>query len=131
MVNPFRKKGTAEEVFAGGRIIVTDFSKLKKGNYPQYTDMLFLNYDGKIYLDSEEEANEAIIMVLKMLVQYPKAELRKFEKERKRRYPDIKEVTDLKQLDGKDEDFMNALAMLLIPMEMQSREMQRTYYGII
>ncbi|MCM1026392.1 MAG: hypothetical protein NC432_08135 [Roseburia sp.] len=56
MVNLFKKKRIAEEVFAGGRIIVTDFSKLKKGNYPQYTDMLFLNYDGKIYLDSEEEA---------------------------------------------------------------------------
>ncbi|MCM1325239.1 MAG: hypothetical protein NC094_01315 [Bacteroidales bacterium] len=130
MVNFFKKKGV-EEVFAGGRVIVTDFGKLKKGNYPQYADMLFMNYDGKIYLDSMEGANEAVIMIFKMLVQYSKAELRKFEKERRKKYPDVKVATDLARFQGDDENFMNALAMLLIPVEIQSRETQRAYYGII
>lgn len=132
MVNPFKKKGN-EEVFAGGRVVVTDFRKLKRKNYPQYEKgvMLFLNYDGKIYLDSEEEANEAIILVLKILVQYPKTELRKWEKEQKRRYPDIKTVEDLEKLKGDNDKFMKALSMLLVPMEIKSREAQRAYYGIL
>ena len=132
MVKIFGKKKKAE-VFANGRIIVTDFSKLKKEEFPQYEngDMFFLHYDGKIYLDSEDEANEAIISVLKILVQYPKAELRKFEREQKRKYPNIKTAEDLEKLKGDNEGFMKALSMFLIPMEIKSRESQKAYYGII
>ena len=44
--------------------------------------MFFVHYNGKIYLDSKDKANEAIIMLLKMLVQYTRAELLKMEKEK-------------------------------------------------
>lgn len=130
MVDFLRKKEKGE-VFANGRIIVTDFKKLKKEDFPQYEkgDMFFVHYDGKIYLDSREEANEAIIMLLKMLIQYSRAELLKMEKERKRRYPNIKTAEDLEQLKGDNAEFMNALAMLIIPMEVKSREMEKAYYG--
>lgn len=128
----FLKKKRKEEVFAGGRIIVTNLKKLKKDDFPQYEndDMLFMNYDGKIYLDSENEANEAIVLALKALVQYPKAELQKWGKEQKRKYPDIKTVEDLEKLKGDNEAFMKALSMFLIPVEIRSRETQRAYYGI-
>lgn len=130
MVDLFRKKKN-EEIFANGRIIVTDFKKLKKEDFPQYEngDMFFVHYNGKIYLDSKDKANEAIIMLLKMLVQYTRAELLKMEKERKRRYPNIKTAEDLEQLKGDNAEFMNALAMLIIPMEIKSREIEKAYYG--
>lgn len=130
MVNLLRKKEKGE-VFANGRIIVTDFKKLKKEDFPQYEngDMFFVHYNGKIYLNSKDKANEAIIMLLKMLVPYSRAELLKFEKERKKRYPNIKTAEDLEQLKEDDEAFMNALAMLIIPMEIKSREMAKAYYG--
>lgn len=132
MVKIFDKKKKGE-VFANGRIIVTDFKKLKKEDFPQYEDgdMFFLHYDGNIYIDIADEANEAIISTLKILVQYPKAELRKFEREQKRRHPDIKTVEDLIKLKEDNEEFMKALAMFLIPMEIKSRESQRAYYGIL
>lgn len=132
MVKIFGKR-KKEEVFANGRIIVTDFSKLKKEEFPQYEngDMFFLHYDGKIYVDITDEANEAIISALKILVQYPKAELRKFEREQKRRYPNIKTAEDLEKLKGDNEGVMKALSMFLIPMEIKSREFQKAYYGII
>ena len=102
----------------------------QKPHFPQYSsgDMLFLHYDGKIYIDSNEKANESIIFALKFLVQYPKAELQKWERERKRLYPGIREVTDLEKLKGNSEDFMKALSMFLVPMELKSREVQRAYY---
>lgn len=130
MVDFFKKK-KKEETFANGRIIVTDFKKLKKEDFPQYEngDMFFVHYDGKIYLDSKEEANGAIIMLLRMLVQCPRTELLEFEKERKKRYPNINTAEDLEQLKGDNVAFMNALAMLLIPMEIRSREMKKAYYG--
>ena len=132
MVKFFGRK-QKEEVFANGRIIATNFSKLKKEEFPQYEngDMFFLHYDGKIYIDITDEANETIISTLKILVQYPKAELRKFEREQKRRYPDIKTAEDLEKLKGDNEGFMKALSMFLIPMEIKSRELQKAYYGII
>lgn len=132
MVKFFGRK-QKEEVFADGRIIVTDFSKLKKEEFPQYEkgDMFFLHYDGKIYLDSEDKANEAVITVWKMLVQFPKAELRRFERDRKKKFPNIKTVEDLAKLKGDNEAFMSALAMFLIPAEIKSREAQRAYYGIV
>ena len=129
MVKFFEKK-VEKEIFANGRIIVTDFRKLKKEDFPQYSsgDMLFLHYDKKIYISSEE-ANEPIVSALKVLVQYPKAELQKWERERKRLYPGIREVTDLEKLKGNSEDFMKALSMFLVPMELKSREVQKAYYG--
>lgn len=132
MVKIFGKK-QKEEVFANGRIIATDFSNLKKKDFPQYEkgDMFFLNHDGKIYIDITDTANEAVVLVLKLLAQYPKAELRKYEREQKRRYPDIKTAEDLIKLKGDNEGFMKALSMFLIPMEIKSRELQRNYYGII
>lgn len=129
MVNLFKK--AEEETFANGRVIITNFKKLKKENFPQYEDMLFLNYDGKIYIDMTDEANEAIVMVLRLLVQYSVAELRKWEREQKRRFPNIKDFPDLKELKGEYGDFMNALGMLLIPLELESRQRQKAYYGII
>lgn len=130
MVKFFGRK-QKEEVFANGRIIVTDFSKLKKEEFPQYEkgDMFFVHYDGKIYLDSKDKVNETIIMLLKMFVPYSRAELLKFEKERKKRYPNIKTAEDLEQFKEDNEAFMNALAMLIIPMEIKSREMGKAYYG--
>lgn len=127
------KKEKKEEVFANGRIIVTDFKKLKKENYPQYRDddMFFLHYDGKIYIDSEEPANEAIVSLLKTLVQYPKKVLKQWEKEQKRRYPDIKKVDDLIKLKGNGEEFAKVLSGFLVPLEIRSREQQKEYYGIL
>lgn len=132
MVKFFGRK-QKEEVFANGRIIVTDFSKLKKEEFPQYEngDMFFLHYDGKIYIDIAETANETIISTLKILAQYSKAELRKYEREQKRKYPDIRTAEDLIKLKGNNEGFIKALSMFLIPMEIKSRELQRNYYGII
>lgn len=129
----FLQKRKKEETFASGRIVVTDFKKLKKADFPTYENggMFFMHYDGKIYFDSEDEANEAIIMAFKLLVQHPKSELRKFEREQKRRHPDIKTAGDLSKLKGDNEAFMKALSMLLIPLEIKSRETQRDYYGII
>lgn len=132
MVNIFKKK-QKEETFAGGRVIVTDFSRLKKDDFSQYKkgDMFFLHHDGKIYIDSGDEANECIVTLLKILIQYPKKELKKWEKEQKRRYPDIKTVEDLEKLKGDNEAFMKALSMFLVPLEIRSREMQKEYYGIL
>lgn len=127
------KKGANEEVFAGGRIIVTPFSKLKKGDYQQFEkdDLFFLNYDGRIIVNSEEEANVPIVSLLKTLVQYPKKTLKQWEKEQKRRYPDIKNVEDSAVLKGNDEEFMKVLSGFLVPLEIRSREMQKEYYGIL
>ena len=51
MVKFFEKK-SEKEIFANGRIIVTDFRKLKKEDFPKCNsgDMFFLHYDGKIYI---------------------------------------------------------------------------------
>lgn len=127
------KKGANEEVFAGGRIVVTPFSKLNKKDFPQYEDgdMIFLHYDGKIYINQSDPANEAIVILLKNLVQYPKKVLKQWEKEQKKRYPDIKKIEDLAVLKGNNEEFMKALSGFLVPLEIKSREMQKEYYGIL
>lgn len=128
----FLRKKEKKEVFANGRIVLTDFGKLKKDDFPQSErcDMLFLHPDGRIYINSMDAANEIIIAVLKILAQYPKAELQKWKEEQKRRYPNIKTITDLKELEGDKEGFAKALSIFLVPVELKSREMQRAYYGI-
>ena len=68
-------------------------------------------------------------MLLKMLVQYPMAELYKMVRERKKRFPNIKTVNDLPQLKENTVDFMEALAIFIIPVEIKSREVQKAYYG--
>lgn len=127
------KRKKKEEVFAGGRVIVTPFSELNKKDFPQYKDddMFFLHYDGKIYINKEDPANEAIVILLKNLVQYPKKVLKQWEKEQKRKYPDIKRIEDLVALKEDNEAFMKVLSGFLVPLEIKSREMQKEYYGIL
>lgn len=130
MVKFFEKKKIAEVY---GRIIVTPFRKLKKEYFPHYKDddKFFLNFDGKIYVNSTEAASEGIVSLLKILAQYPKKELKKWEKEQKRRHPDIEKIEDLTKLKEDNEEFMKALSGFLVPLEIKSREMQKEYYGIL
>lgn len=127
------KKKKKTEVFANGRYIITPFRKLKKEYFPRYEDddMFFLNYNGTIYINSEDPANEAIVILLKNLAQYSKKVLKQWEKEQKRRYPDIKKIEDLEKLKGNNEEFMKVLSGFLVPLEIRSREMQKEYYGIL
>ena len=130
--NIFAKKKKAEaEVLANGRIILTDFKKLKKGDYPNYGDgiMFFLHYDGKIYFDSKNEFTEALIIAYKPLVECSRADLREWERQRKKRYPHIKTVEDLAKLQGNNEDFLKALSMFFVDTEMRRRQIERSYYG--
>lgn len=131
MVNPFKKK-EKKETFANGRIIVTDFKNLKKEDFPQCerADMFFLDYDGRICIDSGNEANAAIISILKIISQYPQAELRKWEKKQKRKYTDVRTVEDLARFEKDNVGFMNVLTLFLIPLECKSRQLRRRYYGI-
>ncbi len=50
-------------------------------------------------------------------------------RERKKRFPNIKTVNDLPQLKETTVDFMEALAIFIIPVEIKSREVQKAYYG--
>lgn len=131
MVN-FLKKKKKDEVFANGRVIITDFKELKKDDFPQHEDgdVFFLHYDGRIFFDSENEASEPIVSILKILTQYSKADLRKWERKCKRLYPNIKTLKDLEKFEGDGEDFAKALSMFFVPLELESRDMQRAYYGI-
>lgn len=131
VVNLFEKKG--KEVFAGGRIIVTDFRKLKKDDLPAYEegDGVVVNYDGKVYINSRAVSSEIIIPIFKILVEYPMDKLKELQEEQRKEFPDVKEVDDLKKLIGNQKKFMLALAMLLVPAEIRSRELQRAYYGIL
>lgn len=127
MVKIFENK--KKETFANGRIVVTDFQKLKKRNFPKYEDgeMFFLDRDGKIYIDSNDEANEPIILLLKTLIQYPQAALQEWKDQQQKKHPDIGIVQDLIKFKGNNVEFMKGLAMFLIPFELESRELRRTY----
>lgn len=127
MVKIFENK--KKETFANGRIVVTDFQKLKKRNFPKYEDeeMLFLDRDGKIYIDSNDEANEPIILLLKTLIQYPQEALQEWKDQQQKKHPDIGIVQDLIKFKGNNVEFMKGLAMFLIPFELESRELRRTY----
>lgn len=127
MVKIFEKN--KKESFANGRIVVTDFQKLKKRNFPKYEDeeMLFLDCDGKIYIDSNDEANEPIILLLKTFTQYTQETLQEYKEQQQKKHPDIETVQDLKKFKEDHTEFMKGLAMFLIPFELESRELRRIY----
>lgn len=126
-----KEKEKKERILANGRLIVTDFKKLKKEDFPYFEDgdFFFLSCDGRIYLDSEEEANEAMIILLELLTRYSREDLRKWERECRKKFPDVKTVEDLTKYKNNHEDFIKALSALLVPVEIKRRQMERAYYG--
>ena len=131
MVDFFKKRKKADEtqVLANGKIVITPFSKMDKTDFPQEdaVEMFFLSPDGRIVFNSEEPANEALIQVYKILVNYSRADLEKWERRTKKRFPNIRTAEDLTKLESKEDEFV-ALVMLCIPGELNRRKIEKSYY---
>ena len=126
-----KEKKASPRTLANGRIVVTDFRKLKKEDFPNFEDgdIFFLSYDGRVFFDSEEGANEALIILLELLTQRSRADLREWERVCRKKFPNVKTAEDLAKHKGNPEDFMKALSALLVPLEVKRREFERAYYG--
>lgn len=132
MVNIFSKKEKRKDgtkVLANGKIVVTPFSQMEETDFPQGSigEMFFLSPDGKIIFDSEEPANESLIEVFKILVQYSRPDLEKWERKCRKRFPGIKTAEDLTKLESNEDKFI-ALTMLCIPGELNRRRIEKAYY---
>lgn len=124
-----RKREDETKIYANGRIVVTPFSLMDKGDLPEGDSysMFFLSPDGKIVFDSEEPANEAVIEVYKILVRYSKANLEKWERRCRKRFPNIRTAEDLPKLQTNEEKFV-ALTMLCVPGELNRRKLEKSYF---
>lgn len=125
------------ETQGNGKIQLIDFKKLKPADLaPLYNvtkadiknSMLFSTADGRILLDKNNPASEAVSIAFNVIIKQPKATLEELQKVYSAKYPTVKEVCDIEKLENNTERF-EALVLCLIPAEYKRREFECSYYG--
>lgn len=129
---------------ANGKVILCDFRGLKAEDFwPLYSDMtqkclnsssMILSPDGKIYVNRHDnECAEAIAETASILASMSMKSLKLAEKKYRKKYRNIADAADwtreLKKGAMSYDDLAQALAMLLIPIEIRRRETEAAYFG--
>lgn len=137
------KTGQKEKVLCGGKLIVTNFKKLNPRFFAPLQNFtrkeLIKQFalcmpDGKIYVNAAERVCDLVSGVLEVLMQESRAALEEYEREYGKKYPHIKNFDDWAawmekaQKEGQENDIMYAFAVLMVPIELNRRKIEKAYY---
>ena len=132
------KSYAKEQKIGNGKIIVIDFRKLHTEDFTKgYGEMsrrqlesnLFLvSPDGRIYINSKMPGAQLAVDAFKILVNESKEWLLGYEAGLKAKYPEIKDFDDCIAMKGTPKERGEAFYMLMIPVEIDRREVEKTYY---
>lgn len=128
----------------GGKLIATDFKRLNpKIFYPVHeltkddlNKALFLcTPDGKMYFNTKREECNLMFSVFEILVKERRDILKELEKQTRKEFPNIKNIDDWVEFvqsantEAEQERAMRVLGSLMIPTELDRREIEKHYYG--
>ncbi len=129
--------GIKEKARANGRIIITDFRKLRAADFKAFEveqrgmkdQLALVSVDGKVYLNLKHEGYDALADMWEILMQENRRTLLGYQKRYKKIFPHVKNFEDWGKMEGSAEDRVQALAVLMIPLELQRREIEIAYAG--
>lgn len=136
------KFGKKEKEMCNGKLIVTDFRKLSPDDFFLYEfeskkdfteQMLLIAHDGKIYINKKEKGIDLIVRIFESLMKQNRRTLREYKKELANRYPKMKTFGEWSGMasrpDRDNNEVIQCLVKLLIPIEVKRREIERNYYS--
>lgn len=137
------KKFSKHEEMVNGRIIVMDFKDLEPLDFqPLYnlskgeirSETILCAPDGRLFVNRKRDGYDFIAQMFKTLMVESKTTLLKYEREYKKIYPHIKNFDDWAAWAATEPNKENvpvALGVLLVPIELKRREIEKGYYGKI
>lgn len=140
MVKFLRKK----ELFANGKVIAMDFKDLEPLDFkPPYclrskeelrNEMILCAPNGNLFVNRKKDGYEFVAKMFETLITESRTTLLGYEREYKKIYSNIKTVDDWRawaETESNRENVPVALGVLLVPIELKRREIEREYYGKI
>lgn len=121
---------------ANGKIIIIDFSKLNPDafiglNLTKQTikkELILPDIDGRLFINTKMELADYLSSVFEILMETDAETLKIFHATRKQKYKNVT-LFNIDSFNGPCEEKNEAIAMLLIPLELQRREREASYYN--
>lgn len=120
------------------RVVVENFSKLKKdmfdglynGSFADMQgEMLLISKDGCLYINEKSESADLLKKVWDVLLPEDMFTLASLRRMMLDKYPDAK-IETLHEMKVSEEEKMKVFAALLVPVELNRRGIEKKYYGI-
>ena len=132
-----------EKRLCNGKLIVTDFKRLNLKNLLLIQDFTLEQFnkeiatctvDGKIYVNASIDGNEMVYGIFENFMTQDIKTLKGFQEIYKEKFPHIQTFDDWSNWVTVAEDrqqIIFALAVLMVPVELQRRKIEANYYGKI
>ena len=135
-----RKK---ERRLCGGKLIVTSFKKLNPeeglflgeespGQFSK--ELAAYTIDGKVYINTEISLFDVAAGVFETFIPESRETLKQYQIEYSKKFPNIKNFEDWGEYAKEETDnekIVQALAVLMVPLELKRRVIEAEYYGKI
>lgn len=131
-----------EKTSNNGRLVLTDFRKLNPKNFLACEDftrkqlreqIALCSCDGTIFVNLALKESEVVFGIFQNLMPEKRKTLEEFQSVYQAKFPNIKNFDDwstaAKNLSNEERIF--SLSMLLVPVELSRRTLEREYYGKI
>ncbi len=133
------KLSKRKEVLANGKVIITDFKDLEPLDFqPLYclskeelrNEMILCAPNGNLFVNRKKDGYEFVAKMFETLIAESRTTLLEYEREYKKIYSNIKTFDDWlawARTEPNKEEIPLAMAVLLVPVELKRREIERKY----
>lgn len=132
-----------EKRLCGGKLVITDFKKLNPEEVLPLGDfnperlseeLAFFTPDGTIFVNTRIAGSDVVSSIFEIFIPESRENLQQYQKEYGKKFPHIKTFTDWEawaQTETDNEKIVQALAVLMVPLETKRRSIESAYYGKI
>lgn len=131
--------GKKRKTLANGKLIVVDFRNINPHDFaPLYKlskdavcqEMAMVAPNGSIYVNAAKPGHKTIAGMFELFMAESVDTLKGYQVIYQKKYPKIKTFDDWIYMKGNASDRMYALAVLSVPIELERRKIEKSYYGI-
>lgn len=129
-----------EQTRANGKICICDFKRLDPDDFKTLYNftkeelkdhIIIYSPDGRIFINSQDDSCELLTNIFENLMQNTQYTIEQYAKRYRQQFKDIKTFDDWGRwaaTESDNEKRIHALAMLLVPVEVNRRQLEKKYY---
>lgn len=138
-----RLKKFKEKRLCGGKLVITDFKRLNPeeglflGDFQPERfseELAAYSVDGKVYINAKINGSDVVAGIFKIFIPESRETLKQYQEEYGKKFANIKNFTDWEKYaraETDSEKVTQALAVLMVPIELKRRAIESAYYGKI